>query len=174
LKKLAAIALLLVFLVNTMGYFVLFRYNHFLAKREMVSRIRNGDYSADVVLLKILNPERSAHFKRIEKKEFTWYGRLYDIVSERRDGDTALIYCLHDKKEQELLTDYTLYLRRKSDSTPADNSIIALLYNLVTQALVTDPPNQAPGQATAVQYPVTQSSLETTYPVNTAPPPESA
>jgi hypothetical protein len=176
LKKIAAIAVLFVFLVNTMGYFVVFKYNQYLVKQEMISRIRTGILHPDVVILKILHPEQNQQFRRIEKNEFTFCGRLYDIVVERKTGDTTIFYCLHDNKEESLIADFTLYLRNRgrSGSSQKDDPMHSLLHNLVTQALIQNRTLPDKDHGVTFVFPVYQPRIIPVYLVHVAPPPEIA
>lgn len=174
MKKLAVIAVLILFLVNTMGYFIVFRYNQYLIQQEMISRIRCGAFHEKIVFLKILLPERQKQFCRIKKTEFTWFGKLYDVVAEDKNGDTTLFYCLHDNKEDDLLADYSIYLRRNSDSSRKDNSILAMLYNLITQALIQQSSMAVQGQGIAFHFAVSKQIIIPVYLVHVAPPPKSA
>ena len=176
MKKTVVIAVLFVFLVNTMGYYFVFTCNQYLAKKEMFSRIKGGDFHPDLVLLKIFHPEKERRFRRMEKNEFTYYGRLYDIVVERKSGDTTLFFCLHDKKEEAVIADFTNWLRYsgRSGSTSKDNPIHALLQNLITQALVQNTALPIQGQGIGFNFPVFQSPIFPVYLVHFAPPPEIA
>ena len=161
-------------MVNAMGYLIVFRYNQYLVRQEMIARITCGAFPDKIILLKLLHPGKEKQFIRIEKTEFTYFGKLYDVVAEVKKGDTTLFYCLHDKKEEDLLTDYTLYLRRNGDSSRKDNSILALLYNLVTQALIQNPSIPLQGQGIAFQFPVSKFVITPVYLVHAAPPPKPA
>jgi hypothetical protein len=175
-KKLVVITVLFVFLVNTMGYYIVFKCNQWQAKQEMIGQIRMGLFHPNIILLKILSPEKEQQFQRREKNEFTWYGKLYDIVVERKSGDTTLFYCLHDKKEETALADFTLFFNRtgRSGSSSRDNPIHALLHNLITQALVHNPGLSAQNQGITFTFPVFQTAIIPVYLVHFAPPPEIA
>ena len=159
-----------------MGYYIVFRCNQYLVKKEMVTQIRGGMFHPDIVLLKILFPEKDQQFQRRDKNEFSWYGKLYDVVAERKSGDTTVFYCLYDKKEETLLADFTLYLNRtgRSGSSAKDNPIHALLHNLITQALIQTPILPVQGQGVIFIFPVFQTSIIPVYLVHFAPPPEIA
>ena len=176
MKKIAVIAVLFVFMVNTMGYYIVFRCNQYLVKKEMVAQIRGGIFHSDIVLLKILSPEKEQQFHWRDKNEFSWYGKLYDVIVERKSGDTTMFYCLRDKKEETLLADFSFYLNRtgRSGSSAKDNPIHALLHNLVTQALIQSPTLPAQGQGVTFIFPVFQTPIFPVYLVHFAPPPEIA
>jgi len=176
LKRILAIAVLFIFLVNTMGYYFVFRCNQYLIKQEMVSRVRKGIYHPDIVLLRILHPEKEPQYHRLGKNEFSYHGRLYDIVVERKSGDTTFFYCLHDKKEETLISDFMLYLRFNghSGSSQKDLPIHELLQNLVTKALIQDPVPAPQDPGIAFAFPELQTMLIPVYLVHFTPPPESA
>jgi len=157
-----------------MGYFVVFRYNQYVIRQEMMARIRNGVLPHNYVLLKISNPGKEKQFRRINKTEFSWCGRMYDVVIERKSGDTTLFYCLHDKKEENLLADFSIYLKRHRSSSRNAHSALALLYNLITQALIQNPPVPPQGQGTAFHFPVSNLIVFPGYLAHVAPPPKTA
>ena len=158
-----------------MGYYVVFRCNQYLVKKEMISQIRGGIFHPDILLLKILRPEKEHQFRRVEKNEFTYYGKLYDVVVERKSGDTTLFYCLHDNKEESLIADFTLSLRRGGRSGSShDNPILALLHNLITQALIQNTALPLQGQGITFVFPVSQPPIFPVYLVHFAPPPKTA
>ena len=87
-----------------------------------------------------------------------------------------MFYCLHDKKEESLIAGFTFFLRRtgRSGPSPNDGPIHALLYNLITQALIQNSALPLQDQGTAFTFPVSQMPLIPVYLVHFAPPPESA
>ncbi len=157
-----------------MGLFIVFRYNQVMIRREMTARISCGATADQVVVLKIVNPESRKQFWRINTKEFTYLGKMYDVVKEYKCGDTAIFYCLHDKKEEELLADYSLYLRRGADSPLKHNSVLALLHNLLNHAIFQNPAISVQRQGVVYQFPVLTMDLIPVYLAHTAPPPKSA
>ena len=176
MKKLTVIAVSLAFLVNAMGYFFIFRYQQYMVKKEMMAEIRGGGFHPGLVVLRIVNPETDRHFNRLERNEFSWYGHLYDVVVERKSGNTTVFYCLRDKKEESLLADFSMYIRANghSPSPVKNNPIPALLYNLISQALVQYPVLHGQEQGITIHYPEFTSKIFPVYLVRYAPPPEMA
>ena len=99
---------------------------------------------------------------------------MYDLVTERKTGDTTLFYCLHDTREEDLIADFSTHLQHNGDPSQKDHSILALLYNLITQAVVQQTAPAAPEAAKAFYFPVTKQSITPVYLVNGAPPPKTA
>ena len=172
MKKLAAIVVLILFLVNTMGFFVVFRYNQYRIQQEMIARIRCGDFHDNIVILKIFHPERDPQFRSLKSTEFSYFGKFYDLVAQRKSGDTTFLYSLHDTREEDLVADFSTSLRRNGDSTRKDHSILAMLYNLITQALIQQTPQGGQGQGTAFIFPAAKQVIIPVYLVHFAPPPK--
>ena len=174
MKKLAVIAVLTLFLVNTMGYYAVFRYNQYLLQQEMIARIRGGQFHDKVITLRIFHPEKEKQFRRLNKSEFSYHGNLYDEVGERTCGDTTFFYCLHDKKEETLLANYMLYLKYSGGSSHKNKPVPAFLNSLITQALIQQPSQPFQRQGVTFHYPVSSRVLIPVYREISAPPPESA
>ena len=155
-----------------MGYYVVFRYNQYRLQQEMVSRIRCGEFHDKIFILKLFHPERENQFLRLKDSELSYFGKLYDVIAERKSGDTTLFYCLHDKKEEDLIADYSLYLKHNGDTRRKDHSILAMLYNLITQALVQQNTLAIQGQGTPVHFCLPHQIIIPVYIVHFAPPPE--
>jgi len=101
LKKVFAVSVLVLFLFNTLGYYFIFQIFKYKVRKEIEHVSYSG--SASFTVLQILNPSLDPDFKRIERKEFRYRGSLYDIIKEERSGDMTIFYCIHDKKEENLL-----------------------------------------------------------------------
>jgi len=174
LKKIIPVGLLLAFLINTMGFFVIFKYNQFLLQQEMFTLIRSGKFHREMILLKIYRPEHDRGFIRHNSREFSWHGRMYDIVIEHQGGDTTLFYCLHDKKEEALINRFqTFYKKIHRDNTRQRNiPNHAFLHNIVKQALLQQGLFLASENGTIYRYPSLTVSLISADLDRFAPPPE--
>jgi hypothetical protein len=102
LKKIFAISVLFFVLFNSMGYYILFELDKMMVKKEMRAKI--SDASAVLVCLKIEGGDENPSFQRINKKEFRFNGRLYDIVREVDKGGSKVIFCIPDSKEDRLFS----------------------------------------------------------------------
>lgn len=140
----------------------------------MMESINCGTTADQIVVLKITHPESRKQFRRINTKEFTYLGKMYDVIEEYTCGDTTIFYCLHDKKEEELLADYSLYLRSSTDSPLKHNSVLALLHNLFNHAIFQNPDISVQRQGIVNQFPALTMDLIPVYLAHTAPPPKSA
>lgn len=74
-----------------------------MIRTEMKALLKSGWEKEETEIFKI--PKRKllqSGFKKIDEREFTYGGNLYDIISEQISGDTLVIHCIHDVREQRL------------------------------------------------------------------------
>jgi hypothetical protein len=101
LNKSLAYILLFLFVFNSMGYYFIFEIHKYHVKKEMQTRADKASYA--LTILKVADPVNNREFQRVEKKEIRYKGSLYDVIKEIKTGSTTIFYCLHDKKEENLL-----------------------------------------------------------------------
>jgi hypothetical protein len=129
LRKIVAIFLGFLILYNIAGYLIVFKSFQFAIRNEIRTKIENHDADNDLVTIKLTNNNiRSGlnGFKWLDKNEFTLDGKLYDVVQCKVEGDTYILYCINDTKEEQLnanlnfhekcLTDQNIPLREKSNT----------------------------------------------------------
>jgi hypothetical protein len=100
LKKVFALSLLFFILFNSMGYYILFELDKLIVRKEMNARISGT--SSNLICLKIEKGEQNQSFHRLGDREIEYSGRLYDVFREIDKGDTILIFCIPDTKEEQL------------------------------------------------------------------------
>jgi hypothetical protein len=102
MKKLFAYILLLIFLFNSMGYYVVYEFNKMLVKREVRAIIRNNP--GKFIVIRVEDAAHHPDFTWLEKDEFVFENRMYDVVSEKRQGNVSVFTCIHDNKEERLVS----------------------------------------------------------------------
>lgn len=131
-KKIFILTMLMVFLFNIMGYYILFEVRKQIVRAEMERLTSRSD--CKVTILRIADPGHDPAFKRIHKKEFLYRGQLYDIVLEKSDAGGTTFYCIHDTKEDALYK-----ALRKSGSHKITNVIWAAIIKIANGPVVSDP-----------------------------------
>jgi len=63
-----------------------------------------------------------------EGKEFALHGELYDVAKIKKQKGKTLLYCINDKKEKQLLHDYSKAL--KSTTQPSKSGKNAVSFQL--------------------------------------------
>jgi len=138
IKRLLASGLILLFLFNIFGYYFIYQYNRFLIRLEVKARIRSGTMNEQAEILVLSNPLPSHDFRWINRKEFRYRGRLYDVISIKRNGDSTLIHCINDKNEESLIARYSTFLGTRSwdDLAGRAKNARIMLDHLIKHALL--------------------------------------
>lgn len=123
MKKVLAILLLVVFLFNVGGYYVLFWGLHFSAKTELIQRLDSEDYSEletfeFKIPLNIPYPIQNRGFDRVAG-EFEHNGEFYELVKQKLENDTLHIVCVKNKAKQKLTQVFEKYARVSNDADGA-------------------------------------------------------
>jgi hypothetical protein len=137
MKRLFAILLIALFLFNTLGYYFVFSYNQHLVRSEMKDQVKAGVFKGSTIILNISDPAFNTDFKRVEKGEFIYRGNLYDIISEKANGNFTTFYCIHDKNEERLLAGLYNYFERaivQKNPEKVKHSL-AMIYHVIKLAL---------------------------------------
>jgi hypothetical protein len=146
MKRVFASLIIVIFLFNMMGYYFVFSYNQHFVRNEMKGLIKSGYFEGLSIALKISNPASNNDFRRVSKGEFEYKGMLYDIVSEKKEGNFTIFRCINDKNEEKLLAGFHQYFELSySQNNPVKaKHALALLYHVIKLALLDNHWNQSP------------------------------
>ncbi|HTX88144.1 MAG TPA: hypothetical protein VMC08_04080 [Bacteroidales bacterium] len=136
IRKILAGFLVFLLLFNLSGYYFIFSYNRMLVRSQMRATIRSGESQDQEETLVIPVSE----VRWIDQKEFSYRGKLYDVVSCSFSGNTVTIKCINDRKEESLYSRYQTYFTSSpTDQIPGKpNNTKAMLYHLIRHALLND------------------------------------
>jgi hypothetical protein len=137
MKRVFTLLITLLFLFNIMGYYFVFSYNQHLVRNEMKRIIREGYFEDSYIVLKIVNPSLNSDFKRVDKGEFRYKDKLYDIVSENKTGNITIFRCINDKNEEKLMSGFHHYFELAciQNNPVKARHAQALLYHVIKLAL---------------------------------------
>jgi hypothetical protein len=146
MKRVFAVIITMLFLFNMMGYYFVFSYNQYLVRSEMKRYINAGYFEDSYIVLKIVNPLLNPDFKRVDKNEFRYKDKLYDIISENKTGNFTTFLCINDKNEEKLLAGFHQYFElASSQNNPVKaRHAQAMLYHVIKLALPENLWNQPP------------------------------
>lgn len=134
MRSVVATVLLLSMLFQAAGYLFVFKIQQYQIRQEIKQQIKAGVPEAELVLLKIpktLEEKPHPTFQRIDKREFRYDGKMYDIVRQEGHGDTTWYYCLSDEKETQLFANLDELVEQDMTENPQHRKQIdALLYLL--------------------------------------------
>jgi hypothetical protein len=134
LKKIFSIFLLVVFLFNVGGYYLVFVALRFQANVELTKRLDADDYSReDLVELRLPvslpYPLQENDFQRVDGK-FEHNGQFYRLVKQKLENDVLIVICIKDKKEKQLdetMKDYSKLANDIPSSSKKSQNILSKL-----------------------------------------------
>ncbi len=120
MKKISSILLAGLILYNIFGYFFVFRSEQSVLKEEMKGLIRSHQgeslhdrnnpgeakdffFSACEQITVSLN---DPNFQWVERGEFRFHDKLYDVISQKASGNQIIFTCINDLQEETLLSAY--------------------------------------------------------------------
>jgi hypothetical protein len=130
LKKLIASILLMVFLFNVGGYYIVFWGLRLQADRELTVRLDANLYEREETIeLKIPvvlpYPIQSQDFQRVDGR-FEHQGQFYKLVKQKLENDTLLVVCIRDTETRKLVNTIRDYVKLTQDLTAPSSGKKAL------------------------------------------------
>ncbi len=107
MKKYVAILFILFFSLNSLIITTYFYAQKSSIKNEMKKFIKQNINFNDFE--KIIINQNDKNFIRIDKQEFRYKGKLYDIKKEIHQNGKIIFYCINDLKEEILLKNFSLF-----------------------------------------------------------------
>ncbi|MBE0646285.1 MAG: hypothetical protein IH596_00720 [Bacteroidales bacterium] len=99
-KRLLGFLFLFLLLFNFMGYWVIFEVNRYQIRKEMES---SSAGKRPIEVIEISNTDSSSDLRWVNEHEFVYQGNLYDVIYTSPRSSKKVYYCIHDKKEQNLV-----------------------------------------------------------------------
>ncbi|MFZ6011154.1 MAG: hypothetical protein ACOYXT_12480 [Bacteroidota bacterium] len=101
MKKIGAISVILIFLCNGAGFYVYYCLQLQQIRSEMREALKlRPDHELEILQLTIQQFEEAS----VDENEILFNGKMYDIARVEKAEKEVKIYCLHDEKEDSLLT----------------------------------------------------------------------
>lgn len=135
MRKHLAIILFIVFIYNVAGFYTVFQLRQHSIHSKTEALRNDGSGKEGLTLLKFskefIQKENNGIYWE-DHKEFRYRGNWYDVVKKVVSGETVLLYCYHDKKEDELFNDLKLHIAKQLNypgtSGQEKNDHIVLLF----------------------------------------------
>ncbi len=107
LRKYLSVILLFFFLFNIGGYYLWFNYVKNNIQKEIRQEIRRGLSEKVLTLITVpVNDETGICWIK-PGKEFTYRGKMYDVVKTSIFNNKKFYYCINDVKEKKLNHDFS-------------------------------------------------------------------
>jgi len=121
MRKLISILLLLVFFFQSVGCLVVFKIQQLQVRREVKHHILSKLADSELSVIKMPKNRKDKtgflyHF--IDSDEFSYAGKMYDVVREESHGNSIWYYCYPDKKETKVLAELNDFIRDRTANNP--------------------------------------------------------
>lgn len=126
MKKALSILLLLVFLFNVGGYYIVFWGLRYQTDQELTYRLNTDQYDRSETLeikipVTLPYPIQSRDFERVDGR-FEHNGEHFKLVKHKLQNDTLYIVCLRDQETRQLVAALTDYVHLTQARPEADSS----------------------------------------------------
>jgi hypothetical protein len=122
LKKIIPYILLSIFLFNTIGYYVIFKYEQRNIKNNIISELNSGQINNDNLITLALNEMELKNVEWLDdEKEMRYNDHMYDVVRIVRAADKTIYFCIDDHDEGGLFSALENHID-KQVATDADHS----------------------------------------------------
>jgi hypothetical protein len=106
-RKYLSVIILMLFLFNIGGYYLWFSIVKSNIQKEVRQEIRKGLSEKDLTLITVpVNDEKGICWIK-PGKEFTYQGKMYDVVKSKISDNKRLYYCIDDIKEKKLIAGFS-------------------------------------------------------------------
>ena len=123
MRKLIAVFLFIVFIVNLSGIFILFKIRQSLIHSELTQMLQSPDYENKLIIISITSANKHL-FEWEDEKEFRYNGIMYDVINKKYNAAGEMeLSCIADEKETELWSDLTK-LSKKNNSTQTEQNLV--------------------------------------------------
>lgn len=103
MKKVISYIVLSLMIYNLAGYYIFFAAARYIIGSDYYELSSTDDLPMSVLKFKTTNGKiTDAGFNITDSDEFSYGGKLYDIIRKEVRDDYVILYCVNDKKEESL------------------------------------------------------------------------
>jgi hypothetical protein len=126
MKRVFAIVFVCLYFYNIVGYLVVFSVLQYRVRAEMKQRLKSD--VPDAALTRLSFETRSleediAGIRWIDRHEFTFQGKLFDIVHSTLVGDSTILLCINDTQEEQLFANLDTHVQREMGHSGEANKL---------------------------------------------------
>lgn len=125
MKKLTAYIVLILFIYNLIGYYIVFKGWQTGIRYEIKAQIRHNSKSATYQTFKFSKADLSQKKIVLEWEkddEFCFEQNMYDVKSRKETADSITFICINDRKEKKLIDQLQAYVNQQHNNTQSKRS----------------------------------------------------
>lgn len=132
------VVLLLLLLLSSSGLFLTFIIKQAVIRSEIKDRIKSGLPKSELTLIKRYDDRGITHtlLKWFRENEFSYKGKMYDVVTRKQHGDTTWYYCIIDEKESSLFAQMKELALKEIKNNKDFKGLCARINTLLTQNFI--------------------------------------
>ncbi len=136
MKKFLSILVICTLVFHLFGYFAVFKVMQFNIKKQIKTTIKQGVPENVLHCFRFptdKNLQKKMGIKWLEKKEFSYKGNMYDVVSKVVDGDFIIYKCVNDTQEKTLFAGLDKQVKNSmnKDSNKSKTLNLLLKFNVL-------------------------------------------
>lgn len=120
MRRLFALVFISLYLYNIVGYLALFSVLQYQVRNEVKNMLKAGVSEKELVKFAFHTPSlRNGIYQIqwIDKNEFRYDGRMYDVVRSTAAQDTTYVFCINDTQENRLFENLDTHVQREMDGS---------------------------------------------------------
>jgi hypothetical protein len=134
MRKIAAVFLLMVFLINLAGVFIVFEIQRSLIHNEVIQLLECPEFEEELTVI-MMTLDNTRLFEWEDEKEFRYNNMIYDVVKKEINAAGESVYhCFADKKETRLWSNLSEMVKKNSPSHETINNLVKLLSSVFIPA----------------------------------------
>jgi hypothetical protein len=125
LKKLLTYIVLILFVYNLAGYYIVFKGWQNGIRQQIRYQIRHDLKLSEIEVLTFSKDDLQQNKIILEwekDKEFCYNDNMYDVVSSKETADSITFICINDRREKQLIDQFQAYVNQQHDNTPSKRS----------------------------------------------------
>ena len=143
MKKTFSIFLILSFLFNAAGYLLIYSLLQSHLKEIAEENISTGRLVNKVLILAFSKTDINevlSELRFLDKKEFSYKGKMYDVIKKECVNDSIYFYCLPDADEDELNLAFNKNFDGDEQNSDKNSPRQNLLKNILQDGVLSDNP----------------------------------
>ncbi len=151
MKKFISYLLILGILFNTLGNLIVLKSMHYNIYKDIRTTYINNIPNHNLVKITVAKDAKNS-IRFIEKDEFIYKDKMYDIVRTETNQNSVIYYCLNDTKDENLYSSLNTEVRKCMNSNPVKSKTQQLLKKIATTLFYTENKNTVINSFKNIKY----------------------